>query len=142
MELYPQALANFGRVWFIAWSLRRLILGECRRGIMYFLSRHAYLGYGPASSSHVKRALCQTLVSWDVDQMPLVLIPLCLGYSLVPGLVPYFGLVGCSSNTLVGVPNCILSVTKSLLFYMCIDLASFTTQHLATKIRILSAASI
>ena len=46
-------------------------LRKCWRGSRRLWSHQSCLGYCPAPGSHVKKALCQTLASWDADQIPL-----------------------------------------------------------------------
>ena len=51
----PQALTFSEGVRFIAWHLRCPFLGECRQGLKHFWNHRAYVGNGPALSSHIKK---------------------------------------------------------------------------------------
>ena len=59
-----QTLICSGRAWFIARRLRNPFLEVYRR------ANWASLGYGRAPGSHVKKALCYSLVWWDNIQIP------------------------------------------------------------------------
>ena len=57
----PLASTLFGGARLITLHLRRLSLGECRRGPWHFWECQAHVGSGPASGSTLKRP-CTTLI--------------------------------------------------------------------------------
>ena len=69
--LSTEVFTVLGEVSFIAWHLRRLSSGECRRGLRHFGECLTCLGHDPAPGPIIKR-LCATLarkVGWSTNSI-------------------------------------------------------------------------